>query len=365
MRKIVYESLSNSNALFEADYQLAFDEVLKSGWFILGDQVSQFEKEFAAYCGVKHCVGVASGLDAIVLSLKALDLPEGSEIIVPSNAYIACILGIINVGYRPVLVEPDIRTYNLDPVKIVAAITNKTKAILAVHLYGKMCNMTEIGNIAQQYGLEVVEDCAQAHGAQHAGKKAGNWGTAAAFSFYPTKNLGALGDGGAITTNDNTLAEKLRSLRNYGSSKKYYNEYIGFNSRLDELQAAFLRKKLLKLEEINAHKNQLAKIYNSIIAVDVIKPLKEADNQDIFHIYNIRCAQRDALKNYLSGKNIGTEIHYPVAPHQQAGYKHLFAGLNFPISEEIHRTTLSLPVSYGHSAEEVTYVGEQINRFFN
>lgn len=360
---IEYESLLKANASLQHDYAAAYREVMRSGWFILGKQVVEFEKEFARYCGNAYCIGVASGLDAITLILKALDLPEGSEVVVPSNAYIACILGVINAGLKPVLAEPDIQTYNINPDAIEAAINDNTTAILAVHMYGKICNMTRINEIAMRYGLKVIEDCAQAHGAKHFDKKAGNWSDAAAFSFYPTKNLGALGDGGAITTNKEELARKLLSLRNYGSKQKYENEYIGFNSRLDELQAAFLRKKLRILDQINNHKNQLAAIYSEKLQDKFIKPIAEPDNYDVFHIYNIRCERRDDLKNYLTEKKILTEIHYPIPPHRQKGYQHLFSNKSFPISEEIHRTTLSLPVSYFHTLGQINYIAECINNF--
>jgi len=364
MSKIIeYESLAQTNAAFADDYRAAFEEVLKSGWFILGTQVADFEREFAEYCGTKYCIGVASGLDAIVLSLRALDLPEDAEVIVPSNAYIACILGVINAGCKPVMVEPDINTYNIDPDKIETAITNKTKAILAVHLYGKMCDMTGINAIAQKHGLKVIEDCAQAHGAMHRNKKAGNWGDFGAFSFYPTKNLGALGDGGAITTNDAGLADKLLYLRNYGSKIKYENKYIGYNSRLDELQAAFLRKKLARLDAINAHKRKLAQVYFDKTDSRFIKPSLQAENFDVFHIFNIRCSKRDELKKHLLEKGIKTDIHYPIPPHRQAAYQSLFSGKSFPISEEIHVTTLSLPIAVFHTEEELNYIADCINGF--
>ncbi len=362
-RNIAYESLKNVNAPFEADYQQVFKDFLESGWYILGTQVNAFEKEFAAYCGTKHCIGVASGLDAIILPLAAFDFPKDSEVLVPSNTYIASILGIINAGYKPVLVEPDIITYNIDPTKIKASITNKTRAILVVHLYGKMCNMTAITNIAKEYNLKIVEDCAQAHGAIHQDKKAGNWSDAGAFSFYPTKNLGCLGDGGAITTNDDALADKLLYLRNYGSKVKYQNDYTGFNSRLDELQAAFLRRKLIRLDEINSHKRTLASLYQQGLSNTYIKPSIQEQNFDVFHIYNIRTPKRDALKQYLLENGIRTEIHYPIAPHQQNGYKHLFGNTAYPLSSEIHQTTLSLPISYCHSVEDIRYVVEKINAF--
>ncbi|MDR3695457.1 DegT/DnrJ/EryC1/StrS family aminotransferase [Mucilaginibacter sp.] len=362
-RVIKYESLADTNAALFNDYQTAFGSFLNSGWYILGEQVAAFEQEFARYCGTTYCIGVASGLDAIVLSLKALDLPKNAEVIVPSNAYIACVLGVINAGFKPILVEPDIHTYNIDPAKIEAHISNKTKAILAVHLYGKMCDMTNITLIAQKYDLKVVEDCAQAHGAQHRDKKSGNWGNAGAFSFYPTKNLGALGDGGAITTNDGALAEKLFYLRNYGSKIKYENKYIGYNSRLDEVQAAFLRKKLLKLDEINKHKRKLARIYFDKIETGFVKPVEQPENSDVFHIFNIRSSKRNELKKHLLEKGIQTEIHYPVPPHKQIAYRNLFKSPKFPISEEIHATTLSLPIAVFHTEDEINYVADCLNGF--
>ncbi|GAB3927671.1 DegT/DnrJ/EryC1/StrS family aminotransferase [Mucilaginibacter myungsuensis] len=363
MPEIAYEDLKKSNLPFMDGFEQAYREVAASGWYILGQQVKKFEDAFAAYCGVGHCVGVASGLDAIIISLKALGIEPGAEVIVPSNAYIASILGVINAGCVPVLAEPDPKTYNIDPDNLAKAITPKTKAILAVHMYGKMCNMSRIDQIAQSNGLKVIEDCAQAHGAIHKGKKAGNWSDIAAFSFYPTKNLGALGDGGAITTNDAELAKKIRFLRNYGSDIKYHNEYIGFNSRLDELQAAFLSHKLKSLDAINAYKRTLADIYNKELDPRFIKPVTEADNFDVFHIYNVRHPERDKLKEYLAQHGIKTETHYPIAPHHQNGYKHLWPGMQFPLSEEIHATTLSMPVSYCHTADEIRYVCKIANSF--
>jgi dTDP-4-amino-4,6-dideoxygalactose transaminase len=360
---IEYESLSKTNAAFEEDYRAAFEEVLLSGWYILGKQVADFEQDFARYCGAEYCVGVASGLDAIILSLKALGLPRGAEVIVPSNTYIASILGVMSAGYKPVLVEPEITTYNIDPSKIEGAITGKTKAILVVHLYGKMCDMTNIRLIAEKYDLKIVEDCAQSHGAMHKGKKAGNWGDAGAHSFYPTKNLGALGDGGAITTNDENLADKLIYLRNYGSRIKYENKYIGCNSRLDELQAAFLRKKLAKLDDINNCKRDLARIYFDKIDDRFVKPSLQAENFDVFHIFNVRCQKRDELKKHLLDMGIKTEIHYPIPPHKQAAYQKIFSSKSFPLSEKIHATTLSLPIACFHTADEVNYIAECINRF--
>lgn len=363
IKPIPYESLLRTNLDFKDDINAAFQEVFQSGWYILGKQVADFELEFAKYCGTKYCIGVASGLDAIILSLKGMDLPADAEVIVPSNTYIATILAVINAGYKPVLVEPDINTYNINPLKIEGALTTKTKVILVVHLYGKMCDMTAINTIAKKYNLKVIEDCAQAHGAKHHNKKAGNWGDTGAFSFYPTKNLGALGDGGAITTNDAALADKLIYLRNYGSKTKYQNKYIGYNSRLDELQAAFLRKKLLKLDVINAHKRSLAQIYFDKIDNRFIKPSLQPENYDVFHIFSFRCAKRDELKNYLFEKGVGTEIHYPIPPHRQVAYSEMFKGGTFPLSEEIHNSILSLPIAFFHTAEEVNYIADCINNF--
>jgi len=363
MPEIEYEDLKKSNAPFTKGFGEAFRSVMDSGWYILGNEVKAFETEFAAYCGTGHCVGLASGLDAIVLAIKALGIPEQAEIIVPSNAYIASILGVINAGCRAVMVEPDRLSANIDPEKIAQAIGPRTKAILAVHMYGKMCDMSRIHTIAAEHGLKVIEDCAQAHGATHRGKKAGNWSDMAAFSFYPTKNLGALGDGGAITTNDAALAERVRYLRNYGSRTKYHNEYLGYNSRLDELQAAFLRHKLKSLDDINSHKRALAAIYQEMLDAALIKPVLEAGNIDVFHIYQIRFSRRDALRAYLKEKGVHTEIHYPVAPHLQVAYRHLWPGQSFPLSEEIHATTLSLPIAYCHTPADIRYVCGVINSF--
>ncbi|NOU19899.1 MAG: DegT/DnrJ/EryC1/StrS family aminotransferase [Bacteroidales bacterium] len=359
---IEYENLAKLNQPYFEEYKNAFSNVLESGWFILGENVKRFEEEFAEYNNMKHCVGVASGLDALILSIKALDIEDGSEIIVPSNTYIATILAIIHSGHVPILVEPNITTYNIDTNKIEEAISSKTKAIMIVHLYGKVCDMDPILDICKRHKLYLIEDCAQAHGAMHQGKKAGSFGDMAAFSFYPTKNLGCLGDGGAVTTNNPIFDEKLRMLRNYGSSKKYYNQYIGYNSRLDEVQAAFLSIKLKHLDEINEHKRTLASIYSKNLKTDFIIPVQEADFFDVFHIYNIRHKQRDDLKAYLLKNNIKTEIHYPVAPNKQIALGFL-KHLSFPISEEIHATTLSLPISTFHTKDNIYRVVEVLNKY--
>jgi dTDP-4-amino-4,6-dideoxygalactose transaminase len=358
---IDYENLARLNEPFQKEYLAEFSEILAKGQFILGPQVSNFEKEFAQYCGTNHCVGVASGLDAITLGLVALNLPTGSEVIVPSNTYIATVLSVLQAGLKPVLVEPDLRTYNIDPKLIEAAITPNTKAMVIVHLYGRVCDMDPILKICQSRGLHLIEDCAQAHGAKYKGKKAGTFGIGA-FSFYPTKNLGALGDGGAMTCYEAGLMETFRTLRNYGSKVKYYNEMIGYNSRLDEVQAAFLRVKLKKLDDINQHKRNLAAIYDQELKSEFIKPPRDADYEHVYHIYNIRHPKRDQLREYLLSKGIKTEIHYPCPPHQQAAYKHLW-NKAYPISEEIHKTTLSLPISYFHRPEDIFEVSKALNSF--
>ncbi len=363
-KTIPYENLALVNKSFETSFYSAFQDFLAKGHYILGNQVSFFEQQFAQYNNAKYCVGVANGLDAIILSLLALNLPPNSEIIVSSNTYIASILAIIKAGHIPVLVEPNINTYNIDETKIQTAISPRTKAILVVHLYGAMANMTEIAIIAKKNNLFIIEDCAQAHGAMFNNKKAGTYGIMGAYSFYPTKNLGALGDAGAIITDDPLLYEQLKALRNYGSEKKYYNKYIGLNSRLDELQAAFLNIKLPALDAITTHKQALAAIYQSQLTQEIIKPVIPENGNHVFHIYNIRTQKRDALKEFLSQQGIATEIHYPVAPHLQTGYQSIFAGISAPISEAIHATTLSLPISYAHNKEDILYVIYKINLFF-
>jgi dTDP-4-amino-4,6-dideoxygalactose transaminase len=330
---IDYENLQKLNASFEAEYAEAFHRVVKSGWYILGNEVSHFENDFAKYCGVNFCAGVANGLDALILALKALELESGDEVIVPSNTYIATILSIVQVGLKPILVEPDIQTYNLDPSLIEDAITSRTRAIMPVHLYGKCCDMEAIMNIAAKHQLFVIEDAAQAHGAKQKDKMTGAFGDMTAFSFYPTKNLGALGDAGAVTTNNPELDKRIRMIRNYGSEKKYYNEVAGVNSRLDELQAAFLTSKLRRLDEINSHKRSLAEIYHHGLKSDFILPQRNEDYFDVYHIYNIRHERRDELREYLIRQGIKTEIHYPVAPVRQAAMKGVLDHFETPIAE--------------------------------
>ena len=365
IKNIDYENLRKSNELFFDDYLNGFEQLLKSGWYILGQNVNDFEKEFSRFNESKYTVGLASGLDALQLSINALNIEKDSEVIVPSNTYIATILAILNNGLIPVFVEPDIDTYNIDPRKIEEKISARTRAIVVVHLYGKACDMDRINAIADNYSLSVIEDCAQAHGAEYKGIKVGNFGAFGAFSFYPTKNLGALGDAGAITTCSPINMEKIKTLRNYGSRVKYYNDVIGFNSRLDEIQAYFLSIKLRRLDEITLHKRFLASIYLDRISDKFVKPVVLPDYYDVYHIFNIRSDKRDDLKQFLLKNGIQTEIHYPVAPHKQKAlrnYKTLKDG-HYPISELIHETTLSLPISVGTTREEVERVCEVINKF--
>ena len=357
-----YEDLEKLNRPFVKELKNSFNKFLDSGWYILGKEVEKFEQEFASYLGVNYCVGVASGLDALVLSLLCNPFPKGSEVIVPSNTYIATILSIVNCGLKPVMVEPDINTYNINPELIQKAITKKTRAIMVVHLYGKCCDMSSIMDIARKNKLTVIEDCAQAHGAKHKEIMAGTFGDFGAFSFYPTKNLGALGDAGAIVTNNQEYYLKLKALRNYGSFEKYRNDYIGVNSRLDEIQAGFLSVKLPYLDKINSHKRELARLYLDKLDNNYIMPVEDPDFFDVYHIFNIRHTERDKLRQYLLQNNIKTEIHYPVSPNNQPAFSGIIKG-SYPVSEEIHRTTLSLPISFLHSKDDVEDVIRLLNKF--
>lgn len=360
---IDYENLQKLNAPFTDGYRKAFDDVMQSGWYILGSKVQKFEQEFAQYCNTQFCIWVANGLDALILSLKACKLQPWDEVLVPSNTYIATILAIVQNNLQPVLVEPDIQTYNIDPVKIEEKITNKTKAILPVHLYGKLCNMEKIMSIAKKHNLYVIEDCAQAHGACYKWQKAGAFWDFWAFSFYPTKNLGALGDAWAITCANDLYKKEVMMMRNYWSEIKYYNEIVGWNSRLDEIQAAFLLEKLQHLDTINNHKRDLAKLYLDWLKQDFIKPIIEEGYYDVYHIFNIRHPKRDELKEYLLKHNIKTEIHYPVAPNKQKAMQWIVDTQETPIAEEIHKTTLSLPISYFHTKNDIERVIEVMNTF--
>lgn len=344
----------------------AYNRVLDKSYFIQGDECRKFEEEFAEYCGVKYCVGVATGLDALFLILKAMNIGNGDEVIVPSNTYIATALAVSYTGAKPIFVEPEIETFNINPSRIEEKITSNTKAIIAVHLQGRTADMDAINSIAKKYNLKVIEDAAQAHGAKYKGKKAGSLSDAAGFSFYPGKNLGALGDGGCVTTNDKALAEKIRALGNYGSDYKYHHIYKGVNSRLDEIQAAFLRVKLPNLDRWNEDRRATAKKYFEGIKNPLIKlPLKSTDEfEHIYHVFVIRCDKRDELEKYLNENGIGTVKHYPIPMHEQECYKDLeIKHGELPIAEEISRTVLSIPMYYGMTEDEINYVIETINKF--
>ena len=345
------------------DIDEAIRRVLDSGWYILGNEVKKFEDDFAAYCNVKHCVTVANGLDALFIILKAYGIGEGDEVIVPSNTFIATWLAVSYTGATPVPVEPDINTYNIDPLKIEKAITSKTKAIMPVHLYGKPADMAPILALGQQYGLKVIEDAAQAHGATYQHQKVGSLGDAAGFSFYPGKNLGALGDGGAITTNDSILAEKISILRNYGSKEKYQNLYKGYNSRLDEIQAAILSIKLKKLDEWNRHRKALAERYFTLLDPNKVKlPALSKNDDPVWHLFIIRHPHRDKLQAFLQQHGIASLIHYPVPPHQQPAYAEM-KQVSLPISEQIHGEVLSLPIGPHMTFACLDKVTSAVNEF--
>jgi dTDP-4-amino-4,6-dideoxygalactose transaminase len=364
---IPFLDLKAVNAAYRDELIQAATRVIDSGWYIQGQEVAAFEKEFAEYCGTRYCIGVGNGLDALILTLRAWKelgwLKEGDEVIVPANTYIATILAITENRLTPALVEPDIDTCNLSPDLVEKAITSRTKAILPVHLYGRLAEMPQIMSIADRHGLLVLEDAAQAHGAGVQGKKAGNWGHAAGFSFYPGKNLGALGDAGAVTTNDEELAQTTRALANYGSHKKYENLYQGVNSRLDEIQAALLRVKLQHLDQETAARRTVAKKYLGGIKNPLITlPKWESQEQHVFHLFVIRCSRRDELQAYLLKHDVHTLIHYPIPPHKQQAY----ADWNLKVfarAEMIHHMSLSLPISSGMGEAEIEKIAELLNAF--
>lgn len=371
-KMIPFLDLKAINAQYRDELIEACTRVIDSGWYIAGNELTQFEQAFASYCGTKHAIGVANGLDALILTLRAWKelgkLKDGDEVIVPSNTYIASILAISANDLVPVLVEPDLATYNLCPKQTEAAITAKTRAILPVHLYGQLADMPAIMAIAQRHNLLVLEDSAQAHGAELNGKKAGNWGDASGFSFYPGKNLGALGDAGAVTTNDDQLAETLRALRNYGSHEKYKNLFQGTNSRLDEIQAAMLSVKLKHLDTEIAHRRKVADAYiqginNTAVTLPLTlnsSPLTRENH--VWHVFVIRCEQREALQKHLLEHGIQTLIHYPIPPHQQQAYKEWNMD-SYPVSEMIHQQVMSLPMGPTVTDEQVAQVIAAINIF--
>lgn len=363
---VPFLDLKGINLRHRADLHAALDRVLNSGWLILGKETEAFEAEFATWCGTKHCVGVGNGLEALQLVLQAWGIGPGDEVLVPSNTYIATWLAVTQCGATPVPVEPDPATCNIDPTRLSAAITARTKAIIAVHLYGQTADMDGVMAVARTHGLKVLEDAAQAHGALYRGRRAGALADAAGFSFYPGKNLGALGDGGAVTTADPELAERLRMLRNYGSRVKYHNEIVGWNSRLDELQAAFLRAKLPMLDADNAARTALAARYQAGLAncPGVILPVVAPNCEPVWHLYVVRHAERDRLAGHLKAQGIDTLVHYPIAPHLQPAYAALgMRDGSLPISETLHRQVLSLPLWPGMTVAEVDAVVEGIRSF--
>ena len=349
----------------DKDLRQAFETVYTNSWYIEGEEDARFEKAFAEYTGTEYCVGCGNGLDALVLALKALGIKEGDEVIVPSNTYIATALAVTYVGAKVVFVEPDIRTYNIDPSLIEAAITDKTRAIMPVHLYGQPCDMDPIMKIAKAHGLAVVEDCAQAHGATYKGRKIGTFGDASGFSFYPGKNLGALGDAGAAVTNNKDVADKIRAYGNYGSDYKYHHIYKGNNSRLDELQAAFLSAKLPHLDKVNEDRRRIAARYlEGIKNPEVILPYVADYANPVWHIFAVRSSRRDELESFLKEAGIGTNKHYPIPMHLQGAYSDLgYKKGDLPIAEEISATELSLPLYYGMTDDEIDYVINKINEF--
>ncbi len=347
------------------ELRAAFERVFTRSWYIEGEEDKAFEKAFADYCGTQYCVGVGNGLDALMLSLKALDIGSGDEVIVPSNTYIATALAVTYVGAKPVFVEPRLSTFNINPDLIEEKVTSKTKAIMPVHLYGQACEMDKIIHIARKHNLFIIEDCAQAHGATYKGQKVGTFGDMAGFSFYPGKNLGALGDAGAVVTNNKGLAEKVKALGNYGSDYKYHHIYKGNNSRLDELQAAFLSAKLPHLDQMNEERRRIAKRYlQEIKNPAIILPTVQKDAVPVWHIFAIQTERRDALEHYLKEHGIGTNKHYPIPIHLQDCYRDLgIKAGSLPVAEEISRTELSLPIYYGVTEDQIQYVIDTINKF--
>ncbi len=364
--KVPFLDLKQPHQELRAEMDAAYQRVIDSGWFLIGQELDSFEKAYATYTGAQHCIGVANGLDALHLILRALDIGTGDEVIVPSNTYIATWLAVTYAGAKLVPVEPDPRTYNLDPQRIEAAITSRTKAIMPVHLYGQAADMDPINEVASKHKLWVVDDAAQAHAARYRGRPVGGLAHATGWSFYPGKNLGALGDAGAVTTNDSAIAEKLRYLRNYGSKIKYQNKYLGFNSRLDELQAAFLKAKLAKLEEWNERRAKIAALYLERLqgVPNLILPYVPDWASPAWHLFVIRHPRRDALAAFLKEQGVDTLIHYPLPPHLQEAYQNLgMKAGQFPLSEAIHREVLSLPMGPHMPQEQAIYVTDKIRLF--
>lgn len=350
--------------MVEDEITEAVKKVMKNEWYILGQELADFEKEYANYCGTRYCLGVGNGLDALHIILKAHGIGEGDEVIVPANTFIATALAVSYAGATPVFVDVEEKTYNIDPEQVEKKITEKTKAIIAVHLYGRLADMKKISQVADKYDLLVIEDAAQAHGAISYGKKAGSFGKAAGFSFYPGKNLGAMGDAGAITTNDEPLYEKAKALRNYGSGEKYHHIYQGFNSRMDELQAAILRVKLRYLDEWTVKRREIAKFYLKNIQNNMIKLPEYSERENVWHIFPVFCENREDLQRYLQDNGIMTQIHYPIPVHLQQAYQELgYQKGDFPVAEHLADTELSLPIWYGMSEEEIEEIVSVLNQF--
>ena len=365
--KVPFVSFRPMEKELDGELRGAFERVLRRSWYIQGQEGEAFEKAFAEYCGTEYCVGCGNGLDALTLALKALGIGEGDEVIVPADTFIATALAVIYAGAKPVLADAAPDTFNIDPARIEAAVTPRTKAVMPVHLYGRACDMDPIMEIARRHGLRVVEDCAQAHGAKYKGRKVGTFGDAAGFSFYPGKNLGALGDAGAVVTNDPGIAEKVQALGNYGSDYKYHHIYKGNNSRLDELQAAFLSAKLPHLDRMNEDRRRIAARYLAEIRnPEVVLPRADDEYEPVWHIFAVRCARRDELEKYLNEHCIGTGKHYPVPVHLQECCRDLgYREGDFPAAEEISRTELSLPMFYGMTEEMISKVIDAVNGFRN
>ena len=363
--KVPFVSFKPLEKELDTDLRAAFERVYNRSWYIEGEEDEAFEEAFAKFCNQKYCVGVGNGLDALMLVLRALEIGEGDEVIVPSNTYIATALAVTYVNANIVFVEPDIRTFNIDPSKIEEKITERTKAIIPVHLYGQPCDMDSIMEIAKKHNLYVIEDCAQAHGARYKGQVIGSFGEASGFSFYPGKNLGALGDAGAVVTNSKEIADKVRALGNYGSDYKYHHIYKGCNSRLDEMQAAFLAAKLPSLEKVNENRRTIANKYlEKINNPEVVLPYIPEGMEPVWHIFGIRCKRREELEKHLNENGISTNKHYPIPMHLQECYKDLgFHKGDFPIAEEISSTQLSIPIYYGMTDDETQYVIDTINSF--
>lgn len=361
--QIPFNSLKPGYKKYRDEYLAAITRVMDSGWYILGEELSSFEREFSAWLGVEFTVGVNSGLDALILAFRALDIKNGDEVIVPANTYIASVLGITENGATPVFVEPN-QYYNIDPDKIEPAVTNRTKAILVVHLYGQPCDMDKIMRIASKYNLPVVEDCAQSHGAIYKGQKTGTFGKIACFSFFPTKNMGAFGDAGAISTNDKSVADKIRMYRNYGSEKKYYNKVRGVNSRLDEIQAALLKVKLSHIDEITEDRVRVANTYlNGIKNSNISLPKILPGSSPVWHLFVIKTKKRDALQSYLESQGVHTQIHYPVPPHTSEAYADLgYKNDDLPITENLSNQILSLPLYNNMSDDEIRYIINILNK---